>query len=384
MRVAAFVAFALVACEPSETLQAPVRPVLAATDGSGNSDGGETDSGADGGWDGGVDAGPTNIVVYPRVGSTEDSTAIPQGPGLLLMGGGTDVDQAFVWMQRTISGGAPGRVGDVVVLRASRANAYDAYLYGLADFNSAQTIRISSPAAAADLAAAAEYVKKAEAVFFAGGDQSDYVRWKQSPLSAAVEQVYARGGVVGGTSAGLAIMGQFVFDALAGSPITAEAVANPYHSSITFTRDLFAFVHLKNVITDSHFRERDRFGRLSAFMARQIADGATGGPVLGLGIDEATAVVVDKRGIASVVQQRAGSGAAYFIRGGAARRVAPGQPLAYPGLTVTRLDSPTQSFDLTRWCGNGPTYTVAVDGANSPPYAPADPYAAAASGGSCP
>ena len=56
-------------------------------------------------------------------------------------------------------------------------------------------------------------VQRAEIVFFAGGDQCNYVRLiKGTALEAAVEAVHARGGGVGGTSAGEAIQGEIVYD----------------------------------------------------------------------------------------------------------------------------------------------------------------------------
>jgi cyanophycinase-like exopeptidase len=44
------------------------------------------------------------------------------------------------------------------------------------------------------------------------------------------------------------------------------------------------------VLVDTHFSERDRLGRLIAFVARAAHDGVG---VLGLGIDEETAVTID-------------------------------------------------------------------------------------------
>jgi cyanophycinase-like exopeptidase len=59
-----------------------------------------------------------------------------------------------------------------------------------------------------------EAVRNAEFVFFAGGDQCNYIRWiKDTPVSAAVKEVYERGGAIGGTSAGLAIQGEIAYDA---------------------------------------------------------------------------------------------------------------------------------------------------------------------------
>lgn len=369
--------FFLAACQPE-----PASGFIWWSDGGSALDGG-FDGGLDGGADAGqsVDAGQVTATVFPRVGSASDSVGTLQGPGLVLMGGGTDVDSAFTWMRGTLAAGA-GRFGDVVVLRASGSNAYDSYLYALAPFNSVQTVLLPPPSTLADLQLAAALVDQAEAVWFAGGDQSRYAAWSGTALMDAVQRAYGRGGVVGGTSAGLAMLGQFAFDARVGSVTSSEALANPYRADVTFTRGALRFPPLDGVITDSHFGPRDRFGRLTAFMARQVADGAASA-VLGVGVDEATAVLVDATGRATLVRQ-GGSGKAYFVSGGAASQCAPGQPLVYPSLTVTRLDAPGQFFDFTRRCGTGPRYALNVDARQADPFGGTDPYAAAGAPGTCP
>jgi len=318
---------------------------------------------------------------YPIVGRVDRQHAAPHGPGLLLMGGGTDVDAAFQWMQRDIAGSESGRGGDLVVLTASDDNAYTPYVYHLAPFGSVRTISLPPCANSEDLARAALVVDSAQAVFFAGGDQANYVRWKGSNLAAAVQRVYDRGGVVGGTSAGLAILGQIAFDAVAGDRRnidvhTRDAVGDPYEPSISFTVSMFRFPALVGVITDTHFRARDRFGRLAAFMARELAAHAVKGSyVKGIGVDQRSALVVDSRGIATLLTQGP-AGRALFLRAGSAQRIMPRTPLLYRNIRVTLLDRAGQRFNLFTWTGDGTTYNVTVDGRARPIYAPADPYVA--------
>ena len=82
--------------------------------------------------------------------------------GTVLMGGGADVDAAFTWMINK-SGG-----GDFVVIRATGTNAYNNYIYGLGSANSVETFLINSITLAND-SAIVQTIRKAEAVFFAGG-----------------------------------------------------------------------------------------------------------------------------------------------------------------------------------------------------------------------
>ena len=329
------------------------------------------------------------ITVYPRHGLAADWTGASNGPGVVVMGGNQDVDDAFVWMQARLAGGGDG--GDVVVLRDPDPNAghdddYAPYLLGLAKFHSVQTIVLADPVRASELAQAAAIVDAAEGVFFGGGDQRHYVGWR-GPLLDAVQRVYDRRGVVGGTSAGGALFGQIVNDAIGqyshGSTTSANALADPFEPSITFTTGLFAIPALAGAITDTHFHARDRFGRLAAFVAR-IAGGSLAGSTsaLGLGVDEDSALLIDGRGIATLALYAPGRGGAWLVRGGPPPDLAPGRALRYD-VAVTRLDKAGQRFDLGQRCGDGASYAVAIDGANAAPYVPFDPYVASAEASLC-
>jgi cyanophycinase-like exopeptidase len=344
-----------------------------------------------GGADGSVDGpAPQHLTVYPRVGAAADDTSKPEGPGLVLLGG-TNVDSALTWAREQL--GPPGpRVGDVVVLTAGGGNSYDASLYALAPFSSVQTLSLGPAADGADFDAAAVIVRRAEFVFYTGGDQSAYAAWKGTSLAAAVQSVWDRGGVVGGTSAGALILGAFVFDAISAGiseNVTPQvALANPFDPLISFTRHMFAFTPLADAITEVHFEQRDRMGRLAMFMARQHTDGAiarTPKRVLGLAIDEGAAVLIDKRGIGTLrVDPAAGPKARAFVVVGGPPNATPGQRLGYPGLEVHRLDAPTQEFDFVRWCGTAPVYTLDVFPDAAAPFGGSSPYDRDASVAACP
>lgn len=324
-------------------------------------------------------AASCGVDFYPRVGSQSAWTGATRGPGLVLMGGGTDVDAAFVWIQRTIAGaGVHG--GDLVVLRASGDNDYDAYIHGLAPYNSVRTLLLPTCASAADLTSAARVVDRSQAVFFAGGDQADYVPWKGTPLAAAVQHVYDRGGVVGGTSAGLAILGEYVFDSVAADTRhdvhTADAVPDPLEPAISFTHAMFAFPGLRDTITDTHFVARDRLGRLAVFIARLAAERPPSSRrVRAIGVDQRTALVVGPDDVGTLLLEGSG-GRALFLSGGPAQRLAAGKPFVSSPIDAVLLDRAGEQFDLDRWCGDGKRYTIVVDGSRKPIYTPADPYVA--------
>lgn len=252
-----------------------------------------------------VDAKVTRYLT----GNPADVQPILHGPALDLGGGSTDVDEAFQWMFDQVRGctNCAAKL-DVVILRASGANGYNDYLFEMNGVDSVETLVITSRRDA-DTAAVEMTVANAEVVFFAGGDQCNYVTFfKGTRVETAVESVYARGGGVGGTSAGCAIMGDFTFDACNGTIVSDDALANPYHRRVSLTFDFFHWQDLQGIITDQHFQQRDRMGRLLVFLARLIQDGFAAN-VLGIGVNERTSVVVDRNGIATVM----GDGPAFFV-----------------------------------------------------------------------
>ncbi len=320
-------------------------------------------------------------IFYKPEGATRPERIAPQGPGLVLGGGGLDVNAEFVWIHDTIMGSHSKRGADLVVLRATGNNDYDRYIYRLAPFHSVRTLLLPTCSSPSILRAAARIVARSTAVFFAGGNQADYVIWKGTPIQAAVQDVYDRGGVVGGTSAGEAILGRYVFDAVAEGnkdTTTRNAVRNPYERLISFTYDFLSFPALHDAITDQHFVTRNRFGRTAVFMARQIADGKVHRHplvVLGVAVDEASGIVVDRRGIGMLLLQGKG-GSAFLIRGGPAKQILPKLPFVSAALTVTKLSKPGDRFDFKAWCGQEATYDVRVNGSRPyhQIYSPRDPY----------
>jgi cyanophycinase-like exopeptidase len=290
-------------------------------------------------------------------GNAADVSPVLAGPAHDFGGGGTDVDAAIQWMIDEVRGCTScATTVDVVILRSTGSNGYNDYIYAMNGVDSVETLVITA-ARDSNTAAVETTVRNAEVVFFAGGDQCDYVKnFKGTLVETAVESVYARGGGVGGTSAGMAIQGQFTYDACAGSVTSSQALANPYHKSVTFTYDFFNWPNMQNTITDQHFVARDRMGRTLAFVARQIRDGRATS-ALGVAANEVTSIVVDKNGLARVF----GDGPAYFVLGDHLPEVCePRTPLTYSNFKIWKVPA-GGVFDLR----NRPTtgfYTISVTG----------------------
>jgi cyanophycinase-like exopeptidase len=275
-------------------------------------------------------------------GNAGDVVISMAGPAHDFGGGGTDVDAALQWIIDQVRGCTSCSTKlDVVILRSTGSNGYNDYIYAMNGVDSVETLVITR-ASDSNTAAVQDTVRKAEVVFFAGGDQCDYVKYfKGTLVETAVEDVYARGGGVGGTSAGLAIQGEFTYDACTGSVLSSEALSNPYHRYVSFTYNFFNWANMGQTITDSHFVTRDRMGRTMAFVARQIKDGKAPS-ALGVAVNEATSLVVDRNGLATVM----GAGPAYFVLGDHLPEVClAGTPLTFSSFKIWKV-SAGGTFDL--------------------------------------
>ena len=236
------------------------------------------------------------------VGSAAD-VETQSSSGIVLMGGSTDVNEALQWMINKSDG------GDFVIIRASGSTGYNDYIYDLGTVNSVETFLLDSREKAND-PAVGKRLREAEALFIAGGDQSNYVKfWADTEVSAAIKYLVEEKKIpIGGTSAGCAVLSEYVFDAKEGSALSDEVLLNPYHTTVSLSKSFIELPYLKNVIADQHYSQRGREGRHVVFMARMIKDfGLT--IAKGIGVDEKTAVCIDETGNAVVY----GLGNAYFI-----------------------------------------------------------------------
>jgi cyanophycinase-like exopeptidase len=291
----------------------------------------------------------------------------------------------LAWVRAHVRGARDGHAGNVVVLKASGERDYSDDFYRDGRFAWVQEILIPPCATRAEVDAMAQYVDDADAVLFAGGDQSHYTAWKGSALIRAVRRLYARGGVVGGGSAGLAIQGAVIYDSAAADRLhpnddnyavtTSNAAPNPLEPEISFTAHLFDWPVLRDTITDTHFVVRDRFGRLIVFLARIVHDRLGTAPVYGLGVDEGSTVLVEPDGTATVHNKKTKHGlsrGAYFIRLTKAPALTPGAPLRAT-IDVAHIARDGERFDLAHHRTSESWHAVTVDGSRTPPYS-TDPY----------
>ncbi|PWF44386.1 pre-peptidase C-terminal domain-containing protein [Massilia glaciei] len=292
---------------------------------------------------------PTGVNLGKTGNATPKATATTGG--VMLMGGGPDVDAAIKWMN-TKSGG-----GDFVVIRSTGTNGYNDYIYGLGGVNSVQTLLINTVAEAND-ACVVQTIKNAGAVFLAGGNQADYINYfkGQGVGNALNYLINTKGAPVGGTSAGMAIQGQYFHPG--GAADDTSVLLKP--TSIAIGNNFLSNSLMTNIVTDTHFLQRNRQPRLTTFLASSIYNyGAQWQSMRGISADEGTAVTIEANGAAKVF----GVGYINFVSAtGAAETLAPNTALTWfvgsQALRVYQVQGTatgTNTFNLGTWSGSGGT-----------------------------
>ena len=208
------------------------------------------------------DTQPTNFTIYQTGNSNIQVT--PSG-GICLMGGAAEDDNGMRWFLNRANG------GDIVVLRTSGSDGYNDYMYqdlGVT-INSVNSIVFEEASEHPDIIT---LINNAEGIWFAGGDQGTYIDyWRDTAIQQAIKNAIARGAVLGGTSAGMAIFGDCVW------------------TGLVLTDDFLDIDLFDGVIFDTHFSERDRESRLKDFISQSSC-------TIGVGADENTAITFENDG----------------------------------------------------------------------------------------
>jgi cyanophycinase len=294
---------------------------------------------------------------YKRVGSELNAETHIE-PGIALMGGGAELKDAVRWLC------GKGNGGDFLILRARGKDDYNSYVSKVcSELNSVATLIIPDRKAAQEVRVA-RIIRQATIIFIAGGDQANYLRfWKGTPVQEALNAHVLAGKPIAGTSAGLAVLGQFVYGSTGDKPnddnlTSREVLDNPYINRVTLERDFLKVPGLENILTDSHFAKRDRMGRSLGFLARIAADGWSKTP-REIAIDEKSALLMEVDGRSKVVGT--GSGV-YFLQVTDPPEVCkPGQPITLRN--VAAYHAPTgATFDVRSWTGEGgEAYSISVE-----------------------
>ena len=205
----------------------------------------------------------------------------PPASGTLVIAGGGQLGEDVVGTFLTLAGGKDAPI--VIIPTAGGAETYGDDWEGLSVLTKAGathvTILHTLDRKEADSTAFTAPLRNARAVWISGGRQWRLVdAYMGTRTERAIKDVLARGGVVGGTSAGASIQASYL---VRGAPAGNETVISPGHEQ--------GFALIGNVAIDQHVNTRGRANDLLPLLEKHPA-------LTGIGLDEKTAIVVDKAG----------------------------------------------------------------------------------------
>lgn len=140
-----------------------------------------------------------------------------------------------------------------------------------------------------------DLIKSAKVIFFTGGDQLRITSLLGgTPIYESLIEAFSKGTIFVGTSAGASVMSDAMI-------VTGDSEEGPRKCTVEMEKGLGL---IKGLIIDQHFSQRGRIGRLLVAIAQNPQS-------LGIGIDEDTAIIIDKNNNIKVI----GSSSVYIIDG---------------------------------------------------------------------
>jgi cyanophycinase-like exopeptidase len=309
-----------------------------------------------------------NCFDYQRECGTGNNTAAKPIAGVLLIGGAEEgrsgEDAATRWFLKRADG------GDYLVLRFGGIGSQAAWIceHYREFVSSAAELTIDSRAAANN-PEVIRYIRNADALFIAGGNQNEYEDcWEGSAVEEAINDlINQKKAPVAGTSAGMAILGDYYYAPSHEGVLSSEILNDPFHHNTKdiYRSDFIKVPFLKHVITDTHLDRLDeenpetRYGRLFGFLARVVHDNGNELPVYGIGLEEGAFVAINEKGIAKVFGNGKTEGQdAYFLQtlGTTPEQIQPGLPLIWNrngrAVKVYKIPGTPEGsgrFDLNNW-----------------------------------
>jgi len=205
------------------------------------------------------------------------SATTPRASGHLVIVGGGGTPDAVVARTIALAGG-PGARAVVLPQASSRpeAGAESETFWKEKGLAHVASVDLSDPDAAR------KAIESADLIWFPGGDQSRLLEAiEKAGVAGAIRARYAAGAVVGGTSAGAAVMSPTM---IVGGETADLTVVRAGSVAIVDGLGLFP-----GTVVDQHFLKRQRFNRLLSTVLEHP-------DLVGIGIDEKTAIVVTGTG----------------------------------------------------------------------------------------
>ena len=219
----------------------------------------------------------TRVWLIVLAGAAVSAQQVGPKTGALVIVGGAMRDPAIISRFIDLAGGPEAPL--VIVPTAGEADSYDEYWSGLRQFreNGARNLTVlhTRDPKIADSEAFVKPLTTARGVFFGGGRQWRLAdAYLNTRMQSALQAVLDRGGVIGGSSAGATILGSFL--------VRGDTKGN----ELMVGDHIVGFGFLQNSAIDQHLLRRNRqFDLVEVIEARP--------ELLGIGIDENTAIVVE-------------------------------------------------------------------------------------------
>jgi len=234
------------------------------------------------GWEGAIKKGISScfLMLFLSMSLVRIVQAQDIGPanGSLVIVGGALKDQTIIKTFLDLAGGPEANI--VIIPTAGTGDEYNDYWTGLKPFKEADasnlTVLHTRDRKVADSDDFVQSIEEARGVWFSGGRQWRLVdAYLYTKTHQALRDLLNRGGVIGGTSAGATIQGSYL---VRGDTKTNTIMMGDHQEGMGF---------LKNVTIDQHILKRNRhFDLIDVIKAHP--------ELLGLGIDEDTAIIVQK------------------------------------------------------------------------------------------
>ncbi len=306
---------------------------------------------------------------YYRACETSESSSITPQFGILLIGGAegnkSGEDAATRWFLKR------AEYGNYLVLRVGGVGRQASWIhrYYRDWIHSAAELSIDSREAANN-SEVIKYIHRADALFIAGGNQNDYQEyWEGTKIEDEINYLVNEIKVpIAGTSAGMAILGDYYYAPDHRGVLSSEILDDPFHyNTETIHRsDFLKIPFLKDVMTDTHLDRMNsdypetRYGRLLGLLARVInKDQNKLNNTRAIGLEEGAFVAIDSKGIATVFGNGTNIGQdAYFLQpnGAVPEQIEPGWPLIWnnqgKAVKVYRISGTREGsghFDLKDW-----------------------------------
>ena len=210
-------------------------------------------------------------------------TVAPNNGGTILVGGGDFPRQAVEWAYEHSTGGYFLVITCNYINEQSWAKRLDGYEYKSIILHTRND---------SYLEANIERVKRAAVIIIDGGNQWDYVSLlKGTPLNKAINQAIENKTPIAGISAGCALLGEFYFSAKDGTICSEDIYNKP---PLNLQSNFFNIAQLRNIFVETHYVERDREGRLLAFLSELSL--VYKKEITGIGVDRSTALCINTNG----------------------------------------------------------------------------------------